>query len=92
MQARGSDHAKGSEDHAATPEASYGTKMREKARRAFHRPSDSKTLASSLLIFWGIPKVDSNTSSLPKVDSSVLTQIVIVVLRSKIDSDYGPRN
>ena len=40
----------------------------------------------------GIPKVDSNTSSLPKVDSSVLTQIVIVVLRSKIDSNDGPRN
>ena len=45
-----------------------------------------------VLLHRGIPKVDSNTSSLPKVDSSVLTQIVIVVLRSKIDSDYGPRN
>ena len=44
-----------------------------------------------LVFFRGIPKVDSNTSSLPKVDSSVLTQIVIVVLRSKIDSDDGPR-
>ena len=42
--------------------------------------------------YWGIPKVDSNLSPLPKVDSSVLTQIVIVVLRSKIDSNDGPRN
>ena len=43
------------------------------------------------IILWGIPKVDSNLSPLPKVDSSVLRQIVIVVLRSKIDSDDGPR-
>ena len=46
---------------------------------------------ATLILRGGIPKVDSNTSPLPKVDSSVLTQIVIVVLRSKIDSDDGPR-
>ena len=54
-------------------------------------PKNVETKKDDELISWGIPKVDSNTSPCSKVDSSVLTQIVIVVLCSKIDSDDGPR-